>query len=145
MAIAARIEERLAERLASPPAVRVQGAADFAALGAKRRPAPGSAVYVLALEERSQVERALGSARAMVDAAFAAVVCHANRRDALGGAAVEDLAGLRERVRGALLGWTPAGAELPLAFRAGRLLDAGEGQVWWQDEYETRYLVQAAA
>ncbi len=139
MSVLCAIIERLADRID----VRVCGAAELAALGTRRDKGPAtSAVYVVPLEEQAPAsDGVIGPARALVRAGYGVVVRVVNRRDRRGEAATEDVEALRDLVRAAIYGWEPDGASAPLLFRRGALLDAGRGEVWWQDEYETEVLI----
>ncbi len=145
MSVLSAITDRLADRLADRPDVRVCGAAELAALGTRRDKGPAtSAVYVLPLEEQAPpAGDVIGPARALVRVGFGIVIRAVNRRDRRGEAAAEDVEALRERVRAAVYGWEPDGASAPLLLRRGALLDAAQGEVWWQDEYETEVLITA--
>lgn len=61
-----------------------------------------------------------------------------NRRDAQGGAAMNDLVALRLALRAALVGWVPdASNGEAVTFTAGRLLRLdGDGRLWWIDEFQ---------
>jgi len=69
---------------------------------------------------------------------FGVVHCINNRRDAKGGAALDDLKTLRLALRAALVGWVPdASNGEAVTFASGRLLQLdGDGRLWWQDEFE---------
>lgn len=132
----APIIERLRARLAAAQSgVRlVGGAAD---LGAAEATAPVTpSVFVMPLSDRASEPEMIGLHLQRVEQTFSTILVIANRRDARGGAAVDELEALRAQVRTALLGWVPVPAEGEgVAYAGGRLLKFADQRIWWGDEW----------
>ena len=129
-----------------PVIARLQGAAaGFKAIGASADldaaidgvlAAP--AAFVLPLAEAATAMDTTGRTGQRITQLLGVVLCVANRRDAKGAAALNDLHALRLLVRAALVGWIPnADTAEPVHFLAGRLMKMdGDGRLWWIDEFE---------
>lgn len=96
------------------------------------------ACFVLPLAESGQAQDLTGGTAQRITLRFGVVHALSNRRDALGAAALGDLAALRLQLRVALVGWiADAATAEPVHFVAGRLLRLdGDGRLWWIDEFE---------
>lgn len=94
--------------------------------------------FVLPLAEAGDGMGLLSSTGQRLTLAFGVVHCLSNRRDAQGGAAMDDLATHRAALKTALIGWVPnAATGEAVNFKAGRLLKMdGDGRLWWTDEFE---------
>jgi hypothetical protein len=114
----------------------IGGAADLDAAidGAVALPA----CFVLPLAESAAALEMVGVTSQRITQAFGVVHVVANRRDALGAAALTDLATLRTQLRTALVGWVADSATgEPVRTTGGRLLRMdGDGRLWWIDEFE---------
>lgn len=96
------------------------------------------AAFVLPLAESAADMGLLGSTGQRVVQTFGVVHVVSNRRDATGGASLNDLHTLRMALRAALVGWVPdAAIGEAVTFTSGKLtrLD-GDGRLWWMDEFE---------
>lgn len=114
----------------------IGGSADLD-LAIDAAPATPSA-FVLPLAESAVATDMTGRTYQRVTQRFGVMLCQANRRDAKGVAALDDLHVLRQQVRNSLVGWAadPAIGE-PVHFVAGRLMKMdGDGRLWWIDEFE---------
>lgn len=113
---------------------QIGGAAELAAAtdGAVTVPA----AFVMPLAENAEANAFLSSHEQRITQAFAVVLVTANRRDATGAAALQELAPLRGQVRAALAGWAPDEEGLPVEMTGGRTLSLdGDGRLWWSDEF----------
>ena len=112
----------------------VGGAAELDA-AASIAPATPSA-FVMPLAETAEAPSLAGIHDQRIEQSFAVVIVLANRRDATGAAAAQDLHALRMQVRAALLGWVPdASNGETVAFTSGRLIRLDDGRLWWSDEF----------
>lgn len=68
---------------------------------------------------------------------FVVVLAVRNLADDEGVAAAGTLWEVRERVRDALLGWTPDAAESNIEFVGGELSAFENGFLWWEESYRT--------
>lgn len=96
------------------------------------------AAFVLPLAEQGTDMGLLSSTAESIVQAFSVIHVLNNRRDALGGAALDDLKTLRANLRVALVGWVPdASSGEAVTFTSGRLLRMdGDGRLWWADEFQ---------
>ena len=96
------------------------------------------AAFVLPLAESGRDTGLVGSTGERIVQSFGVLHCVSNRRDAQGGAALDDLKTHRLNLRQALVGWVPdAATGEPVLFSGGRLLRLdGDGRLWWIDEFE---------
>lgn len=96
------------------------------------------AAFVLPLAESGADIDVLSSTYQRVLQTFGVVHGTSNRRDAAGGAALDDLHALRLALRTALVGWVPDAANgEAVSFTGGRLLRLdGDARLWWMDEFE---------
>ncbi len=121
----------------------VGGAADLAAAMAGAVVAPSA--FVVPLADSAQPNRALGYHEQLVTLAFGVILVVANRRDALGAAALTELKPLRDQVRAALAGWAPTSEGLPVEITGGRLLNIDpDGRLWWSDEFTLQTYYRSA-
>jgi hypothetical protein len=125
---------RLKEQLSGLKSIGASADLDAAVAGMAAMPA----AFVLPLAESASGNDMLGSTEQRITQSFGVVQVLYNRRDALGAAALSDLAALRLALRTALVGWVPDDATgEPVLFTGGRLLRLdGDGQLWWTDEFE---------
>jgi hypothetical protein len=95
------------------------------------------AAFVLPLAESAQDLGLVGSTGQAIAQAFGVLQVVSNKRDAQGGAALDDLKTHRLALRQALVGWVPVPADgEPVTFTGGRLLRLdGDGRLWWIDEF----------
>ena len=95
------------------------------------------AAFVIPLGESAERSATTLVTRQRITHNVGVVLAVSNRRDAAGAAALSELAPLRLALRAALVGWAPDAAEgEPLQFERGRLLRlAGDGRLWWMDEF----------
>ena len=96
------------------------------------------AAFVMPLAESASDMGQLSSTGVRIVQAFGVLHCVSNRRDAQGGAALDDLKTPRANLRSALVGWVPDEATgEPVTFTGGRLLQLdGDGRLWWIDEFQ---------
>lgn len=96
------------------------------------------AAFVLPLAESVRDTGLVSSTGQRIAQAFGVLHCVSNRRDAQGGAALDDLKTHRLALRQTLVGWVPDDATgEPVLFTGGRLLRLdGDGRLWWIDEFE---------
>lgn len=94
--------------------------------------------FVLPLADAVTDMGLVGATGERTQEAFGVVHVMNNRRDAQGGAAIDDLHTLRTNLRNALVGWVPDMATGEAVGRAGgRLLNLdGNGRLWWIDEFQ---------
>jgi hypothetical protein len=93
--------------------------------------------FVLPLAETAQDMEMTGTTGQRITQAFGVLHVLSNKRDAQGGAALDDLKTHRLNLRAALVGWVldEATGE-PVTFNGGRLLRLdGDGRLWWIDEF----------
>ena len=128
------IVERLKERLGGLRSVGASADLDAAIEGVIALPA----AFVLPLAESAWDSGLTGGTGQRVVQAFGVLHAVTNRRDAQGGAALNDLKALRLALRAALVGWVPfAATGDPVLFTSGRLLSLdGDGRLWWMDEFQ---------
>lgn len=114
----------------------VGGAADLdaALTGVVATPA----AFVMPVQDAAVDLGMLGSTGQRIAQGFAVLHCVANRRDAQGSAALNDLQACRVALRTALVGWVPdASTGEAVVFTGGRLLRLdGDGRLWWADEFQ---------
>lgn len=110
--------------------------ADFAAAKAGMLALPG--MFVVPLREAGTVDEMTSATSQQVAQTFGVVIGLRNQRDALGGAALDDLHPHRLALRAALVGWVPdADTGEPVHFTSGRLLEIdAEQRLWWMDEFQ---------
>jgi hypothetical protein len=96
------------------------------------------AAFVLPLTETGIDTSLVGRTGQRIAQAFGVLQVVSNRRDAQGGAALDDLKNHRLNLRAALVGWVPDVATgEPVLFTSGRLLRLdGDGRLWWIDEFQ---------
>lgn len=94
--------------------------------------------FVLPLAESGDDIDLLSSTGQRLHLNFGVVHGLSNRRDAAGGAAMDDLATHRAALKAALIGWVPnADTGEAVTFKSGRLLKMdGDGRLWWIDEFQ---------
>ena len=124
---------RLAAEVAG---ITVHGAAELAAARGEHR---RDTLYVFPLEERADANVAESAVVQREHMRIAVLLALTNRRDGRGEAGLDEIERWRAPVKAALIGWRPAGADRPVAFRRGALAGIGDGVVLWQDEFETSY------
>jgi len=96
------------------------------------------AAYVLPLSDKGDSNKMAGAHRQRMEHRFAVeiMVKHAGQA-ATGGPAAASLEAVRDSVKAALRGWSPAGLD-PIDYAAGRLIQFEAGRVTWRDEYTTK-------
>ena len=127
------IVARLKTELTALRSVGASADLDAAIEGAVAMPS----AFVLPLAESAQDLGMNGSTGQRITQAFGVLHVVSNKRDAQGGAALDDLKTHRLALRQALVGWVPAPADgEPVTFTGGRLLRLdGDGLLWWMDEF----------
>lgn len=127
------IVARLKTELTALRSVGASADLDAAIEGAVAMPA----AFVLPLAESSRDIGMTGATGQRIAQAFGVLHVLSNRRDAQGGAALDDLKVHRLALRQALVGWVPDEATgEPVTYTAGRLLRLdGDGRLWWIDEF----------
>lgn len=130
------IKERLKTMLVGLRSIGV--AADLEAAMGGGAPLPGA--FVLPLAELGADLGLVSSTYEITKQTFGVVHGVSNRRDAAGGAAMDDLGVLRSNLRTALVGWVPdASNGEAVSFASGRLLRMdGDGRLWWIDEFDLK-------
>lgn len=127
--IAARLLDQV-----QPPFRLIGTAAEYVAVDLERSPPRAyPALYVVPLREDAQPSPRVGSTRDRVTLHFAAVTIVQNVAGERGGNAVLDIAQPRQAIRSAINGWLPAGAQHPIRYAGGELLDFVAGRLAWQD------------
>ncbi|MEW6314132.1 MAG: hypothetical protein AB1513_08860 [Pseudomonadota bacterium] len=111
-------------------------AADFAA-AAKSVPIKMPAAYVLPVREQAARNQMANAVSQRVTVAFAVILAVSNLRDARGGQAALDLESVRNVVKTRLIGWEPSVDHDLVTYNGGRLLELGDGVLWWWDEFST--------
>lgn len=127
------IVARLKAQLTGLKAIGASADLDAAMDGVTAMPA----AFVLPLAESAVDMGVIGQTGERIEQAFGLIHVLRNRRDAQGGAAIDDLKTLRLNLRTALVGWVPdASTGEAVRFTSGRLLrlDA-DGRLWWTDEF----------
>ena len=97
--------------------------------------------FVVSLDNAAAESGGGRPVRQMVTVGVAIILAITSRRGRGAGAQVETL---RKAVADALLGWEPEGVTAPVHYRRGRLLQLADGVTWWQDEFETDFLLEEA-
>lgn len=118
------------------PGLRQVGAsADMVSAMAGAVTAP--AAFVLPMGEDGKDIGLLSTTSQAVVQSFGVLHVVSNRRDARGGAALDDLEALRAALKAALIGWVPdAATGEPVSFTSGKLVKFDdEGRLWWMDEF----------
>ncbi|MBL0142659.1 MAG: hypothetical protein IPP91_11300 [Betaproteobacteria bacterium] len=122
------------------PFRQVGGAAELdAALTGGLKAAP--AAFLLPLAETASENQRVNAVLHQVGAAVGVVIVVRNLADARGDQAVGDLETARAWARTKLLGWQPSGAHDPVEYAGGRVLALANGYLWWQDDWETAYVI----
>lgn len=100
-------------------------------------PSAMPAAFVLPLAESAQDMEMTGATGQRITQAFGVLHVLSNKRDAQGGAALDDLKTHRLSLRAALVGWVlDETTGEPVTFTGGRLLRLdGDGRLWWIDEF----------
>lgn len=114
----------------------VEGADEFASIDT--RPTALPAAYVLVEEENSAPsERLTGPVLQRCEIDVAVVIVTENVSDATGGAAASDIEALKQKVRAALIGLVPTGAQdgTPVEHVSGALLKARGGTIWHREVF----------
>ena len=127
------IVTRLKTQLSALRSVGASADLDAAIEGAVAMPA----AFVLPLAESAVDLGMTGQTGQRISQAFGVLHVVSNKRDAQGGAALDDLKTHRLNLRTALVGWVPdAATGEPVTFTGGRLLRLdGDGRLWWIDEF----------
>jgi len=129
----------LARLKAQLPALRSLGqSADLAAAKSGMLALPG--MFVVPLKDLATPEDMTSATSQQITQTFGVVVGLRNSRDALGGAALDELHPHRLALRAALVGWVPdTDTGEPVHFSAGHLLEIdGEQRLWWVDEFQLK-------
>jgi hypothetical protein len=101
------------------------------------------AAYVVPVAETAPPSRtATAITRQLVTADIGIVLCVGVPGDKHGAVAKGLLTTARTAVRGALLGWQPGSAEMPLEFVQGGLIGKVDTVLWWTDRYRTQFQIQ---
>lgn len=128
----------IAEKLAASGCQRVLGVLEYSAL--ENAPAQLPAHFVVPRQETAGPNRFAGGQ--MVDQRVTAefqviIVTHAQA--ARSELPSEELKALVDKVKGALIGWTIPGTELPVEYAGGQLLSAGGREAVWSCRFRTAY------
>lgn len=119
----------------------IGGAAEFAAIeNLQRLPA---AYVIPAQETASRNTLSSNAVHQRITSGFSVVIVVSNKRDAVGGAANEDLDSIITEVRAALLGWQHADADIGTTYAGGGLLGMADGMVIWSEQFSTEYSLRA--
>lgn len=117
---------------------KVGKAADLASAKTDAKTFP--CAYVVTLAERGGEARYMtGMVAQQRTPRMGIVLAVRNVRDATGAAGSGDMDALRALTDAALFGWKPDEAHDALIFTGGALLTLLDGEVWWQDEYTTKF------
>ncbi|WP_291299293.1 hypothetical protein [Elioraea sp.] len=117
----------------------VEGAAEYSALQAPPPAARCPAAYVIELaDDAGQNSLATSAVRQRITETFAVVMIVASLRDHRGEAAQALLQPVRAFCVQALIGWAPDANHDAITYLRGRLVDASEGYVVWQAEFQVR-------
>lgn len=128
---------RLRAALSHLQAPVVGTAADYAA--AMQCPPAMPAVYVGPLDENAGRTQAYGTLQVHSGQIAVLFMVTAASADAGRADGLEVVQVLRAAVRASLLGWRFDETHEPAEFTSGRLLDASDAQVSWQDNYRIAY------
>jgi hypothetical protein len=129
---------------AMPPFKLVDAASEYAALDAPPPAARLPAAYILPLGSQPGASGLVNRVRQRVVETIGVVILAGNLRDARGGAAAADIVALRDAVRTALLGWTPAAGWEQAQLAGGQLIGIDEGVLAWQERFSCGVLVSQA-
>ena len=136
-----KVEARLSAQ-ATPPLVRVDGAASFAALtgSGARPPQPHQlpAGYVIPVRIRGDAQRLVGATNQRLTVRFAVVIATGHAGETSGETASRTAEEVERDVRAALIGWTPDGFDDAVVYRGGSLSAIEGGRAWWTAEFETQ-------
>lgn len=116
----------------------VAGAAQFQ-LAADTNPTATPAAYVLPMAETPGDRQFSGNDIQKFDVSAAVVLVLKNVADPKGGAVLDDLQALRDKVKTALLGWVPLVGYASLSRGRANLLAFRDGHLWWQDTYHSSF------
>jgi hypothetical protein len=128
--ITARVKEQLTALRSVGQSAELEAAADaVVAL---------PAAFVLPMSDVASDLGMTGTTYQRVVQQFSVILVISNRRDAQGGAALNDLHTQRLALRAALVGWVPDTANgEPVIYTGGKLVKMdGDGRLWWADEFE---------
>jgi len=128
------IVARLRAQLVGLPLREIDAAGGLDAAMRGNRAAP--AAYVVPLSERAEQLDHTGPTDQW-EHRLVGVLLVVETLAASGAPGVVDLAGLRDRVKSALIGWVPDDeTSEPMLFMGGELVQLeGNGQLWWSDEF----------
>lgn len=112
-------------------------AADYAA--ALQCPPARPAIYVGPLDENASRTTAYETLQNITGQIAVLYMVSAASEDAGRSDPLERLQALREAVRTLLVGWKLGVTHEPTEFASGRLLDASNGEVTWQDNFRIGY------
>ncbi|HEJ2039562.1 TPA: hypothetical protein SLV86_001316 [Pseudomonas aeruginosa] len=128
-----------------PELQSVEGVAEYGAVTSLRdfRTPCAFALLVRERADGDEPKPARGTQRLLVT--FGVVLVVSNYRDTRGGEVVDELKPLKEKVRGALMGWQPdvLGAR-PCRFIQGDVLDYDASTLLWTDVYQTQQIIGGA-
>ena len=129
------ILQRLRDQLADLPLREIEEAPGLDAALRASRAVP--ALYLVPLSERGQALEHTGAVD-QIERRLFGVLQVVDVMSATGAPGVVDLAGLRRRVKQALVGFAPdPSMGEPVLFVGGELEQfEGDGRLWWSDEFE---------
>jgi len=116
----------------------VEGASEFAAVDGIPLALP--AAYVFIKEEASDASaRSTGPVLQRCELDVAVIIIAGNVSDQVGAAAAGDIEDLKQKTRGALIGFVPAAATdgTPVEHVSGQLIRFRSGTIWHEETYST--------
>lgn len=96
------------------------------------------AAFVAPVKRVAEFPRLLGAHAQMTRATFGVFVVLPKRQDTVAASAADDLDDLCASLRAALVDWRPTGAENPLFYVGGELVER-EGIACWREDFATDF------
>lgn len=134
--IHARLAAALADRFAL-----IERAAGLLALDGQLPTVP--ALYVYMGEEGGSANSRANGVRQDVECDVVCLIVTSQLADRTGGAASGEIEALKSAVRDCLIGYQPDEQSRPITLGGGTLIRARQGQIWWEYQFTTSYMIEA--
>ncbi|MBL8575131.1 MAG: hypothetical protein JNM13_15760 [Hyphomicrobiaceae bacterium] len=134
--IHARLAAALADRFAL-----IERAAGLLALDGQLPTVP--ALYVYMGEEGGSANSRANGVRQDVECDVICLIVTSQLADRTGGAASVEVETLKAAVRDCLIGYQPGDQSRPITLGGGALIRARQGQIWWEYQFTTSYMIEA--